>query len=151
MGKSLFIATRGLVLGLGAQDSWAGQPCFCEWGCRQRACPSGMLARVRGEAPCWSWCIPGSHRCMDVFKHSKSPARALMHINHSSSGNATCAHVRALPYVHRHLAYIPKSSVIPLPPTPPYVESLKICTLNSVEENLRKRCIRPHTSEPCTP
>lgn len=88
---------------------------------------------------------PQMHGCVQAQQE------ALMHINHSSSGNATCAHVRALPYVHRHLAYIPKSSFIPLPPTPPYVESLEICTLNSVEENLRKRCIRPHTSEPCTP
>lgn len=63
----------------------------------------------------YSW-QPEMHGCVQA---QQEPAKALMHVNHSSSSNATCAHVHALPYVHKHLAHIPKSSFIspPLSPT----------------------------------
>lgn len=50
--------------------------------------------------------ILGTQRHMDMSKGSRSPTRALKHVNYFSSSNVIPAHVHAMPYVHRHLACI---------------------------------------------
>lgn len=77
-----------------------------------------------------------------MSKCSSSPTGDVVHIDHFSSSNAVLVHAHAGPYVHGHLGL--KECFF-------YVLTLWSCTLSSVEENLRKQHIPPHTSEPCAP
>lgn len=86
--------------------------------------------------------ILGCQRHVGMSKCSSRPTGALMRVDHFSGSNAVLAHVRAVPYVHRHLAL--KEGFF-------YVLTPWSCTLSSAEESLRKQHIPPHTSEPCTP